>query len=202
MKGPKTFISYSSADKALAQRLKEDLACAGCDPWQFDLSAVPGTDAWSTILERIEKSDYLIVILSQSATTSRAVQEEIAHAHYCAVNNSDGRPRIIPLILEEHVTLPRQIVRAVRLSFRENEYNSGYDRLLRALGIEESPFSSATKVDVTFSRAREFDVEKEAALYASSLISDEPQIKAMFDRLMADAVAYSNNMGGKHMAGC
>ena len=187
MTGPKTFISYSKADKELAQRLKEDLARASCDPWQFDLSAIPGTDAWSTILERIEKSDYLVVILSESATTSRAVQEEIAHAHYCAVNNSDGRPRIIPLILEEHVTLPRQIVRAVRLSFRENQYNSDFIRLLRALGIEESPFSSATKFDVTFLRGREFDVEKEAGLYASSLICNEPQIKATFDKLSANA---------------
>jgi hypothetical protein len=189
MTGPKNFISYSTADKGLAQRLKDDLTRVGCDPWQFDLSAIPGTNAWSTILERIENSDYLIVILSQSATTSRAVNEEITHAHYCAVNNSHGRPRIIPLILDEHGILPRQIVRAVRLPFSENQYNTGFDRLLRALGIEESPFSSATKRDVTFSRGREFDVEKEAGLYASSLIHDEPEIKAMFDKLSANARA-------------
>ncbi len=31
MTGPKTFISYSTPDKGLAQRLKEDLERAGCD---------------------------------------------------------------------------------------------------------------------------------------------------------------------------
>jgi hypothetical protein len=115
--GPKTFISYATPDIGLAQRLKEDLQRAGCDPWQFDLSAIPGTDAWTAILERIDKSDFFIVIVSQNAMTSRAVLEEIAHAHYCSVNNADGRPRIIPLVIEEHVTLPRQIVRAVLCHF-------------------------------------------------------------------------------------
>ena len=68
-----TFISYCGQDQDLAQKLKEDLTRAGCDPWQFDLSATPGTDAWGAILEPIEKSDFLIVILSKAATTSRAV---------------------------------------------------------------------------------------------------------------------------------
>jgi hypothetical protein len=197
MTGPKTFISYSTPDKGLAQRLKEDLERAGCDPWQFDLSAIPGTDAWAAILERIEKSDFLIAIVSQSATTSRAVLEEIAHAHYCSVNNPEGRPRIIPLVIEEHVSLPRQIIRAVRLPFRESHYNSDFERLRHALGIEESPFSSATERDVTFSRGREFDVEREAGLYASSLIHDEPKIAGIFEKLSANARAMA---GGRwHM---
>jgi hypothetical protein len=189
MTGPKTFISYSTPDKGLAQRLKEDLERAGCDPWQFDLSAIPGTDAWAAILERIGKSDFFIVIVSQSATASRAVLEEIAHAHYCSVNNDNGRPRIIPLVIEEHVALPRQIVRAVRLPFRESHYNSDFERLRGALGMEESPFSSATELDVTFSCGREFDVEREAGLYASSLIHDQPDIGEIFEKLSANARA-------------
>jgi hypothetical protein len=187
--GPKTFISYATSDKPLAQRLKEDLDRSGCDPWQFDLSAVPGTDAWNVILERIEKSDFFAVILSRSTAVSRAVQEEIAHAHYCSVNSPEGRPRIIPLITEEAVAVPRQVVRAVRLTFREQYYNSDFERLLSALGVEKSPFSSATDLDVTFSRGTEFDIEREAGLYALSLIQDQHEVARTFKKLSANARA-------------
>jgi TIR domain len=189
MAGPKTFISYSESDRALAQRLKGDLDRNGCDPWQFDLSAVPGTDAWGAILERIEKNDFFVAILSRGATASRAVQEEIAHAHYCGVNSAEGRPRMIPLVVDQDVAVPRQMVRAVRLPFRQEHYNNDFEHLLNALGIEKSPFSFTTDLDVTFSRGKEFDVEREAGIYASKLIHDEPEVRRVFDQLSANARA-------------
>ena len=183
---PKTFISYCTKDTELARRLKEDLSRAGCDSWQFDLSAIPGTDAWNSILERIEKSDFFIVLLSIAATKSKAVQEEISHAHYCSIQNPEGRPRIIPLIIENDVAVPRQIVRAVRLLFRETHYNSDFEHLLKSLGVERSPFSEATALDVTFSRGREFDAGREAAIYAANLIRNNPDVARTFDSLSAD----------------
>jgi hypothetical protein len=77
----------------------------------------------------------------------------------------------------------------VRLPFRESHYNSDFERLRRALGIEESPFSSAIELDATFSRGTEFDVEREAGLYASSLIHDQPEIASIFKELSANARA-------------
>lgn len=74
---PKVFISYASKDRQLADRLRTDLATAGADPWQFDHSAVPGTDAWDVILTRIGQSDYFLVVLSLQAVESDAVREEI-----------------------------------------------------------------------------------------------------------------------------
>jgi TIR domain-containing protein len=181
--GPKAFISYCGEDRAIAQRLKKDLEHAGCDPWQFDLSAVPGTDAWSAILDRIEKSDFLIVVLSKAATTSKAVQEEISHAHYCSINDPDGRPRMVPLIVESGVTPPPQIIRSVRLPFRESHYNDDFGHLLRSLGLEESPFAHATDLDFTFSRERPFDVPQEASAYASNLIHHHPDVTFEFEAL-------------------
>ena len=171
----------------LAQRLKEDLEPAGCDPWQFDLSAIPGTDAWGTILERIENSDFFIVLLSKEATASRAVTEEICYAHYCSVQNTEQRPRIIPLTLEDDVAVPRQIARAVRLPFRELQYNSDFEKLLQSLGIEESPFALTADLDATFSRGREFDVKREAGTYVSNLIRHHPDVSALFHSFSADA---------------
>ena len=186
---PKVFISYATSRKTLAQRLKDDLARAGCDPWQFDLSAVPGTDAWQAILERIETSDFLVALLSVDAAQSRPVQEEIAYAHYCSVNDAEGKPRIVPLILEDNATVPRQIVRAVRLSFREERYNNHFERLLSALGIEQSPFSSTDQADFTFTRGKEFDVRREAELYASSLVYSNRQVAETFNKLTSNAQA-------------
>ena len=183
----KTFISYCAQDKELAQRLKVELSRSGCKPWQFDLSAIPGTDAWGTILERIETSDFFVVLLSKAATESRPVKEEISHAHYSSINNPGSRPRIIPLIIEEDVLVPRQIVRAVRLQFGELQFESDFERLLIALGVEDSPFGSATELDVTFSQGREFDTKREAGLYASNLIANNPHVSAIFHKLSANA---------------
>jgi hypothetical protein len=183
MNRPKAFISFCKADRALAQRLQRDLAEAGCVSWQFDISAIPGTDAWETILERIEQSDFFLVLLSTAATLSRGVSEEISHAHYCSLNSASGVPRIIPIVIQEGVTVPRKIVRAVRLQFREESYDNDFALLLRSLGIEASPFATATETEVTSSRAYEFDAAMEAARYADSLILNNPEIVALFQEL-------------------
>ncbi len=184
---PKTFISYCAQDKALAQRLKEELGHSRCDPWQFELSAVPGTDAWGAILNQIENSDFFVVILSQAATASRPVQEEISHAHYCSINHPESKPRIIPLKIDDHIIVPRPIVRAVHLPFSELQFNSDFERLLHAMGVEQSPFGETTELDVTFSRGRVFDTKLEAGIFASNLIANHPQVSAKFQKLSAKA---------------
>jgi hypothetical protein len=42
----RAFISYCQADAAIATRLHSDLSVRGCTVWQFETSAVPGSDAW------------------------------------------------------------------------------------------------------------------------------------------------------------
>lgn len=187
MNGPKAFISFCTADRTLAQRLQRDLGRAGCASWQFDISAVPGTDAWETILERIEQSDFFLVLLSQAAVESRGVSEEISHAHYHSLNNPAGVPRIIPLLLEEDVSVPRKIERLVRLPFHENVYEMDFATLQRSLGIEASPFDAATALEVTSTRSYEFDPEREAARYATSLITNNNDVRAVFEKLSARA---------------
>ena len=159
----KAFISFCGADRELAQRLQRDLATAGCASWQFDISAIPGTDAWEAILQRIEQSDFFLVLLSEAASQSRGVTEEISHAHYCSLNSPSGVPRIIPLLLQGGVTVPRKIVRAVRLQFRGDTYDNDFALLLRSLGIEPSPFQTATGLEASSTRSYEFEAEREAA---------------------------------------
>jgi hypothetical protein len=118
-----------------------DLEKAGCATWQFDISAVPGTDAWESILERIEQSEFFLVLLSEAATQSSGVKAEITYAHYCSLNDASGAsgvPQIIPLVLQDGITVPRKIVQLVRLPFRENSYDADLALLVRTLGIEAS----------------------------------------------------------------
>lgn len=178
MDKPKAFISYSKQDRELAKRIQKDLQIAGCDSWQFDVSAIPGMDAWDTILKRIEESDYLIALLSVAATESKGVLEELSYAHYQFVNN--GRPIIIPVVLESEVSVPRQIVRAIRLPFREATYAVDFDLLLQSIGLQSSPFKNTTSLEATFTTTRSFDVEQEASVYAQNLLTKNPEVAAQF----------------------
>jgi hypothetical protein len=191
----RAFISFCSADRVLAQRLQKDLATAGCASWQFDISAVPGTDAWDAILERIEQSEFFLVLLSKGATQSRGVMEEISHAHYCSLNSPSRIPRIIPLILEDDVAVPRKIVRLVRLPFRKNTYDADLALLLHTLGIEASPFQTATALEVTALRAYEFEADREAVRYATSLINNNQEVAASFQKLVASKGEWGSNFG-------
>lgn len=133
MSKPKVFISYCKSDSTLARRLHDDLSSANADVWQFDATAVPGTDSWDPILEAIEKSDFFIVLISASAVKSRGVDEEISHAHYCQLQNPSERPIAIPLILDPSVKVPRKISRLVRIHFPLDDYSVGLAALLKAI---------------------------------------------------------------------
>jgi hypothetical protein len=183
MNQPKAFISYCSSQEKLARRLKDDLSSAGCDAWQFNLSAKPGSDSWKEILLRIEKSDFFLALLSPDALESRPVQEEISHAHYHSLNSDEGLPNIIPIILADGVIPPAEIVRKVRLSFREENYSADFEALLRCLGMEPSPFATTMDLDVTFTRPREFDAKREATVYAEQLIQNHPEVSSKFNAL-------------------
>jgi TIR domain len=189
----KIFISFCGADRVLAQRLQRDLATAGCASWQFDISAKPGTDAWEAILHRIEQSDFFLVLLSEAATQSRGVTEEISHAHYCLLNSASRTPQIIPLVLRDGITVPRTIVRLVRLSFRENTYDADFPALLRNLGVEPSPFQTATALEATSTRAYPFEADREAARYATSLINNNQEIAVSFQKLVASKGEWGAN---------
>jgi hypothetical protein len=189
----RAFISFCSADRGLAQRIQRDFNEAGCITWQFDISAVPGTDAWETILGRIEQSEFFIVLLSEAATRSSGVREEISSAHYYSLNSAFSRPRIIPLVLQDHVTVPRKIARLVRLPFHENTYDADLALLLRAIGIEASPFEAATALEVTSTRAYELEAEREAARYATSLIKNNETVAASFQELGARVEEWGGN---------
>ena len=181
---PKVFISYCSKDEELAQRLKMDLSDARCDAWQFNLSAVPGTDGWREILSRIEKSDYFLLLLSSDALLSKPVRGEISHAHYCALNSPTELPKIIPLILDDGVVPPPEVIRKVRLPFSLTNYQSNFESLLKSIGVDLNPFRDATDQTVSATQVKEFDVAREVARFADALINNNPEVAAEFSAII------------------
>src|SRR5262245_61787363 len=102
----KVFISFQTADVAVAESLYERLSQAGASVYQFRRTARPGTSAWTTIIDLISDSDVFIALVSKSSLKSRAVNVEVEQAHYEHVNNA--RPsRLIPVLLESDIRPPK-----------------------------------------------------------------------------------------------
>lgn len=88
------FLSYSRADAASADRLYGALAGHGHDVW-MDKSAIQSGAQWRrSIVEAIERSDRVLLLLSRNSATSDHVRREIDIAHDAAVP-------ILPLTLDE-----------------------------------------------------------------------------------------------------
>jgi hypothetical protein len=183
---PKVFISYVAADRELATKLRTDLESAGADPWQFDYSAIPGTDAWDVILDRIAKSDYFLVLLSLQAMQSQAVREEIDHAHYSRLNGPDRRPALIPLILDDSITVPPKLVRSVRMAYRSSAHSTVVAGLASTMGLTSGPllFAEASEADLTLAAPRELDVPKEVQAFYVSLIERNSAISSQYEALI------------------
>lgn len=105
-KTDKIFISYkvnSHPDQALAELLHSALKKRGHEP--FINTMLPLGVEWAkTLQSQIEKSDYLVVLLSESSVKSEMVLEEVTFAEIH--RNKFQRPRLIPIRVQYVKTLP------------------------------------------------------------------------------------------------
>ena len=138
----KIFISYSTKDKAQAEKLYKDLNEAGAAVFQFGQSATIGHPVWKEILTWIKGADVFIVLVSKSSNNSPPVQEEIEQAHYCYINQNK-RPLLVSAILERGVPVPDIIERFNKVNF--STYTVGLRLLLNQLGIKKPATPLRTK---------------------------------------------------------
>src|SRR5258705_1116980 len=76
----RVFISYSSQDKAIADRVCEALENAGVSCWIAPRNIDPGADFPNAIMQAIATSQLLVALLTDHAVASRHVLSEIGHA--------------------------------------------------------------------------------------------------------------------------
>lgn len=100
LKKPTVFISYSHADSKFADWLADKLRSSGVDVWIDKWMIRVGDSITQKVNEGIGVSDFLIVILSRSSTTSKWVREEVNAALIKNVEE-EKHAFILPVLLEE-----------------------------------------------------------------------------------------------------
>jgi hypothetical protein len=99
---PKIFISYASEDLALVNKLCDELAAAGVDPW-LDKRNLIGGELWDhKIRKAIRQSDFFLACLSNRSVNKRGfLQREIRQALDLWQEKLDDDIYLIPARLEE-----------------------------------------------------------------------------------------------------
>ena len=89
---PQVFISYASADKAIADRVCETLERSGVSCWIAPRDIPAGMDYPAAIVEAVQSVRVLVLVLTEHATGSPHILSEVGHAF-------SGKKRIIPFRL-------------------------------------------------------------------------------------------------------
>ena len=127
----RVFISYSSDDIALVDRLKEDLKRAGVDVWIDHERLRPGTPDWRrAVIDGAKQATVMIYAASTTAATSQFVDHELA------VAEEEGR-EILPFwVTGDRWTYCAPFGRHAMqyIDGRGAAYAAGLAKLLAALG--------------------------------------------------------------------
>jgi outer membrane protein assembly factor BamB len=135
MAGATIFMSYTSANAAIAEQLRQRLGAAGVAVWIDHERISPGTPDWDEAVRKgIQASDMLVYVASPSARASPFVKSELL------VAQRFGR-RIIPLwAAGEHWidAAPLSLGTAQYIDVRGERFDGGVGQLLEALGVQQA----------------------------------------------------------------
>lgn len=137
---PKFFITHSSKDIELAQRLRDDLQASSLEGF-FDMYSIqPGDDFVARINKGLEDCDIYIPVLSFAALESPWCKEEInAAISLSAQPSRQGRPRIISALVEDCVAaLPPLLHSKLYLRFDVAYLTALLELLEKGFGIDPS----------------------------------------------------------------
>ena len=127
--GAKVFISHSSMDKSFAKMLCMDLEANGYVPWLDAWEIKVGESIPERISNGLEEADFVIVILSENAISSKWVEREWQTKYWTEIQH--GRIHVLPLLLKD-CKIPELLISKKYADFRE-DFNIGLRDLLTAL---------------------------------------------------------------------
>ncbi len=132
------FISYSRKDIKVARQLAGDLESAGFEVW-WDISDLKGGDDWVRVIPKaIAASQFFVVLLSPDAIESEWVSKEYT---YALVN----RMKIVPAMIRP-CSVPFALNTLNYINFTTDDYETGFNNLLKALGSPPRPVVPATGI--------------------------------------------------------
>jgi len=131
-------ISYSRNDIKFARRLAGDLESVGFEAW-WDISDLKGGDDWVRVIPTaIAASQFFVVLLSPDSIQSEWVSKEYT---YALVN----RMKIVPAMIRP-CSVPFALNTINYVNFTTDDYETGFNNLLKALGSSPRPVAPPTGI--------------------------------------------------------
>lgn len=130
---PTVFIAYVQEDAELADRLFDDFAANGFDPWLDRRKLLPGQNWPRSIEAAIDISDFFIACFSHRSVTKRgAFHAEIRYALDCARLLPLDEIFVIPVRLDS-CSVPPRIQRELQYIDLFPDWDRGFRRILAIL---------------------------------------------------------------------
>jgi TIR domain-containing protein len=135
------FIAYATEDRAVAERLYNELTALGFAAWMDRRKLLPGQDWPQRIEDAIASSDFFIACFSGKSVKKRGgFQTEIRHALNCASSVPLDDVFLIPVRLDD-CRVPARIQRETQYVDLFPDWVAGFERVLRI--IERRNFLAA-----------------------------------------------------------
>lgn len=125
---PKVFISYSSKDRAYADRLVDSLRQKGVHVWYDQTEIDVGQNIHDKVLEGLLEVDFLAIVLTPRSLESAWIREELSLAKQRELE--EHNVIILPLLFEQ-VTLPLHLRSRKYANF--TDFNTGFSEMMRAI---------------------------------------------------------------------
>lgn len=123
---PKIFISYAERDTEVANSILDRLRQAGFEPWNTPIESDSVNSLKSAIRNRIDSSDYIVILISQAALNSAWVQYEMEQA--VSKEWSQREIMVLPIKIEQ-CKLPSFLKKFQWLDLSEN-FEIGLEKMI------------------------------------------------------------------------
>jgi hypothetical protein len=127
--GKKVFISHSKKDGYFAKMLNDELVRRGHSPWLDDNVIKVGDSIPNEIACGVRESDFVVVVLTENAVSSKWVEVEWTSKYWEEVSKSSVK--VLPVLLED-CEIPTLLKMKKYADFSDS-YNEGLFDLLKAI---------------------------------------------------------------------
>jgi hypothetical protein len=134
---PKTydvFISHSSKDRAMAEKIAQHLTSKGLQVWYDHWEILVGHDIVDKVYDGIRNSRFLLVLLSEESVRSSWVQQEINAARISEIES--GATVVLPAVIEPNAKsqIPESL-RTKRYADISADFESAMDEIEYAVSV-------------------------------------------------------------------
>ncbi len=148
----RVFISYVREDKAVAERLYQDLKVLGADPWLDVHDLVAGQGWRGAIKQAVRRSSHFIAVISQNSIRKRGyAQREMREALEMLKEIPPDEIYVIPVRLDDTVP-PYEELQELQYADLFPSYSEGLQEIRKALDASGGMDSDTTNASLTHSR--------------------------------------------------